>query len=61
MLKAVQYMMVIHAGASNRYSFQDTEENEDFYPKIYNLFHTETTQFHILAITGFLKHFSYRR
>lgn len=30
MLKAVQYMMVIHADASNRYTFQDTEENKDF-------------------------------
>lgn len=53
--------MAVNADASNRYTFKDTEENEDFYPMIYNCFHIKTTQFHILAITNFLKSFSYRR
>lgn len=53
--------MVIPADASNKYTFQDTEESKDFYPKIYNLLHIKSTRFHILAVAGFLKPFSYRR
>jgi len=60
-VKAVQDMMVIHVDASSRYIFQDTEENKDFYSKIYNFFHIKTTQFHILAITGLLNPFSCRK
>lgn len=60
----------LRAEASHKYTFPDREENQDFYPRTFNLFHIETIKFlieqskfsealqlHIISLLRYAKYF----